>query len=192
MSERLGLRGVWAAVVITTLGVVSTALAQQTPVEITSQRENADQMYRLTVHNRGDKPIKRIEFSHFNVDSWKAPEGWAADGTSIAGKPGVGDNEGGTLWADADAGHALGRGRSAEFVMRINNLGAKRGSGPVTVTFDDGTKIIVEGVDLPRPPTVVDQYGTPFILGSVLVVILALRALRRKRRPESDGSGASP
>lgn len=172
--------------------LAAAAPGQSPAVEVKTTREDGGHTYVLTVRNLSDQPIRRIEVPHFNVDQWQAPDGWTADGSNIAGKPGVGDNKGGILWAETDdPTRRIARGRNATFRMRVNNLGADRGTGSVVILFADQSRLTIDGVDLPRPRSAVSQVGTPLGLAALLALFV-LWQVRRKRGAPADDSPAEP
>lgn len=150
-------------------------------VQISGGRDASGQNYAWTIRNDGDAAIRFVEFPHFRADLWNAPEGWQTEAVNLQGAPGT-KGESGVLraWTD-DPRLMIQPGRSAEFSLRVNRQEAYRGTGSVLLRFADGGELRVAGVDVPCPPTFLDQYGMPLGLAAILLVYVASRVSRRKR-----------
>ena len=164
------------------LASIFTTIANgQTPlVTINGGVDETHKHYAWTVTNNYTKKIVSITFPHFGANLFFAPDGWKVDCTNLVAV-GV-SNPTGTCKATAESDrYSLSQSKSAEFSMQAGYQRAKRGTGSVTVNFEDGTQFIVRKVELPVAESTIDK-NLPLIgLGTMFALYLLFTLLRRKK-----------
>jgi hypothetical protein len=178
------------ATVFALLNLATRASAQETLVEITGGRDLTGHWYKWVVKNRADSPIIYVEFPHYRADMWNIPDHWERETINLQGLPGV-TEEAGVFKAWADPPRGIQAGGSAEFEMRINRKEAYRGTGTVVVRFADGGEAKVAGVDLPCPPSFLENHGMPIVMAALLLILVGYKAIkhryaRAERQPGSE------
>jgi len=154
--------------------------AQGVCVEITGGRDVTGQWYNWVVHNHCDSAITYVEFPHYRVDVWLAPEDWQikvvthGDARRSKERPAL------KAWTD-DPALSIQPGDSAKFTARIRRGGAYAGTGTVTIRFADGSELRVDDVDVPCLPPLFERVGMPLALALLLGLFLVYRRAKRAR-----------
>lgn len=173
-----------AALALFLLGSAAAAAQPSgTGVEITGGADQSGQNYRWTIRNRGSSPIVSVEFPHYHADTFIVPDGWDnSDCTNLA-RVGGGSGPGACRATPLAGEIGLRPNRTAEFGMRISRAGAIRRPGAVTVQFADGTRTVVDGVEVPSRATFGERYimviGMAVIIGGAILINLR----RRRKQP---------
>ena len=136
------------------------------------------------ITNRAN-PITNVEFPHYNADLVVfVPNGWTTQATTgLVGRPQTNKGTPPRFIASVpDPLNGIQRGKSASFGLRVAPSGAFPRKCAVTVTFADGTRLEVPGVECPgREPWL--RRNFPVVgLGGCFVVFVAIRHLIRKRK----------
>jgi len=163
---------------------VGIAGAAAQDVTITGGVSEDRHTYQWTVTNRRADPIIGVEFPHYNADLVFAPSGWTTQATTgLVGRPVTSKGAPPRFVASVpDPLNGIQRGKSASFGLRVAPSGAFPRKCAVTVTFADGIRQEVLGVECPgREPWL--RRNFPVVgLGGCFVVFVAIRHLIRKRK----------
>lgn len=159
----------------------ATAYAGEPAVTISGGADPTGHQYTWTVTNKHFSEIVRIAFPHYRADLFFAPKGWRTDESTFIVNVGVPDRPGVCVARAKSPGAGLRPDASATFRMQIAAAGAQRRRGTVLVRFADGTEAHVPDVELPQRAQASERYITLIALGSVVVVWLAVRSLRRRK-----------
>ncbi|MBW7906196.1 MAG: hypothetical protein LC135_16475 [Phycisphaerae bacterium] len=157
------------------------AFAQGSRVEITGGRDASGQNYRWKVTNRSGARITRVEFPHFKADMWTVPPGWQQHATNLHGHTGTTGTSGICTAFTDDSLVQLRDGDSAEFAMRVGRGLSNVGVGAVTVHFSDGSRVVVQGVELPSAPSLFERYLWVIGFGIILLAFIWMGARQRRR-----------
>ena len=154
-------------------------------VTITGGPDQSGHTYEWTVTNHHDSPIVAIEFHYYQIDVFHVPDNWSDESDRFV------DHEPGICRARAVPPHVgLAKGRSLVLQARVRPAGAYRGSGPVTVTFADGTTFTVADVNLPTKEPVTGKYIR--LVGSVVLGVLFVAAWAAHQRRRRSAEGGHP
>lgn len=161
----------------------SIAAASDPMVTITGGADPTGHHYTWTLTNHHTSRVVFVEFPHYHVGMFFAPDGWSTDeSTSILSvqatlKPGV------CVARAQSPEDGTPPGASTVFRAQLGPYGAPRGPGVVRVQFADGTETLVRGVELPQAPSTGERFVPLIGLGSIFIVWLIVRKTRRKTRP---------
>ena len=170
------------------IGVLAVAGRAETPrVVIEGGADATGHTYNWVVTNSHTSAVTYIEFPHYRANLFFAPDAWITESTSLV-NVGVKDSPGVCTAEVKSAADGIAPGRSAKFTMQVAAAGAKRGRGEVLARFADGSSIRVAGVELPVRESVGDRYIPLMGMGTVVVVLLAVRAARGRRRAAHQAS----
>lgn len=159
------------------------AVAEDEPVKIVGGADITGHNYEWKVYNNSPSPIVYIEFPHWHADLFFGQNGWTGKSTYLV-NVGIPDLPG-TCTATADSpAHYIRQGGSATFTMRISPKGADRGKGQATVRFADGSKRIIEGVELPRTPPQEYKFATLIALAVLFLGWVVVKTFRQRRRQD--------
>jgi hypothetical protein len=155
--------------------------AGEPSVVITGGPDGSGREYRWVVTNDGDSPIVGISFAHYQGTLFFPPEGWSGDCTNLV-NVGVRDPLG-TCQAAADSiSVAVAPGDAVELRLSVVALECTPRQGEMTVSFGDGSRRTVRGVSLPGRHSWLQANVSLIALGSMFVVWIIYRALRRRRQ----------
>lgn len=159
-------------------------------VSITGGLDDTGQWYLWTVRNERTSPVVSVRFPHYHADLFNAPQGWRTRSTHLV-NVGEADAPGECEALAQSPDQGIGSGAGAEFKMRMAAKGAARGKGQVVVTFADGGSAVVEGVEVPVPPSPAETFLPLAGLAAVIVVVGVWRA-RRRRPCDAGQDGEAP
>ena len=179
-----------AALFLTMLVVATRAAGGGTNVTITGGADASGHRYSWTVTNDHISPIVRVEFPHYHAGLFFAPPGWSTDESTFLVNVGVKDRVGVCIASVTSPMDAIMPGDSAAFGMQIAAAGAQRRPGEVLLSFADGSKAVVSGVELPHRAGVGERYMPLIGLGTIFAIMVIIRLYRARRRPGDFPSAA--
>ncbi len=129
--------------------------------------------YEWTVTNLHESPIVSVEVEHFRGDTCVQPSDWDQTFTnkhSIDGSTGL-------CGGKAPTNRGIRKGRSKKFQMRIGQMGAPVGQGPMTITFADGSTVTIM-TTVSIPPSVLERYATLFGMGGLVLIVVLFKLIK--------------
>lgn len=149
-------------------------------------------VYTWKVTNRHDSPIVEVWFMHFRANAFNAPDGWEKE-TEYLVNVGVPDKPGECKATVDRQRMGIQPGESAEFGVNIDARGASVGHGQFHIGFADGTAVVVDGVEMPRPENFFEKFATPIGMALLVGIALLINKLRNRKQPLPAGEqGAGP
>ena len=176
---------------VVALGLASSALAQGTSsgIVITGGPDGSGQNYEWTVTNNGSQTITEIAFPHYNADTFIVPAPWEQECTNLQ-RLGATKSDGVCRAFVKEPERGILPGRNAKFGMRLARVSADRGTGEVTVTLADATKLTIAGVTLPVGQSMVQRYAMTGGMTTVLILFIAMQARRRRKQRAAAAASA--
>ena len=193
--RRPGPTSIIASLVAMTAAITPSASADDARAAIAAVVDKLGQRYEWTVTNHHDSPIVAIEFTHYKAHLLFAPDGWSGDCTNPFREGWKNDTGECRITCDA-ATNGIAVTRSMIFKLHVGDRGVSPGPGDFVVRFASGETYTVTGVPVPVIFVGEGQYSSLIGVGSIALLWLAYRWLRRRRvsntGSQSDTNVAPP
>lgn len=177
-----------ASLVSLTAAITPSASADDARAVIAAVVDKLGQRYEWTVTNHHNSPIVSIEFTHYKGHLLFAPDGWSGNCTNLF--RGGWKNETGECRVECDAATTgIAAWRSKVFRLHVGDRGVSPGPGDFVVRFASGETYTVTGVPVPVLFVGEGQYTSVIGVGSIVLLWLAYRWLRRRRAPSTGSRG---